>query len=391
MFRHHRHCRRNLILSLWTTTFTVIVAIVCGGFSKSVIAFAAMTTKECAVVGVGVLGTSLCKQLLESPACQDWKITGITKTTNRHDEILEQVGGDHNGRFSLTTMDEMLSSKAGESGSDLDGNEVTTKKYQHCVFCAPPSGFDDYPGAVKTAATDIWAGPEGDGVFVFTSSGGIYGPGESTLSTVTEDSPVPDPSGNPRSERLQAAESVVRDIGGASLRLAGLYTLERGAHNFWLASGKDEVGGRADGLVNLLHYDDAAGSVVAALTLADPDSICGKTFLVSDGNPLTRQQICESSLKSQKYQGMKIPVFTGTQNEPIGMYCIRGASCLQLAEFVTKVISLHHTPPNHSFIIRLCFSFFQSGKLYDGSQTNTILKWKPRYPSFDSFMASNRL
>ena len=31
------------------------------------------TTPECAVVGVGVLGTSLCKQLLRDPELKDWK------------------------------------------------------------------------------------------------------------------------------------------------------------------------------------------------------------------------------------------------------------------------------------------------------------------------------
>ena len=332
---------------LYVVLFTVLPAVTVMAFAATSTSQSSSTTmttgqNECAVIGVGVLGTSLCKQLLESPQFQDWKITGITKTTNRHSEIMEEVVGssegkkqdNENGRFSLTTIDEAVSSPS-------------KKKYQHCVFCAPPSGFDDYPGAVQTAANELWGGPDNGGVFVFTSSGGIYGPGDSTLATVTEGSPIPDPKGNPRSERLQSAEAVVKEVGGTSLRLAGLYTLERGAHNFWLMGGKPEVGGRSDGLVNLLHYDDAAGSVVAALQVSNPmESINGKTFLVSDGNPLTRQQICESSLKSKRYAGMKIPVFTGTNDDPIG-------------------------------------------KLYDGSYTNKVLKWKPRYPSFDEFMASS--
>mmetsp|Transcript_58809 Transcript_58809/g.143857 ORF Transcript_58809/g.143857 Transcript_58809/m.143857 type:complete len:270 (-) Transcript_58809:1009-1818(-) len=263
---------------LLVVLFTILPAV-------TVMAFAATSTtssstlhqtgqNECAVIGVGVLGTSLCKQLLESPQFQDWKITGITKTTNRHSEIMEEVSGSsygkqdsEDGRFSLTTMDEVVSSSS-------------KKKYQHCVFCAPPSGFEDYPGAVRVAANELWAGPDNGGVFVFTSSGGIYGPGDSTMVTVSEDSPIPDPKGNPRSERLQSAEAVVKEVGGTSLRLAGLYTLERGAHNFWLMSGKPEVGGRSDGLVNLLHYDDAAGSVVAALQISNPtESIRGKKIL----------------------------------------------------------------------------------------------------------------
>jgi nucleoside-diphosphate-sugar epimerase len=139
-----------------------------------------------------------------------------------------------------------------------------------------------------------------------------------------------------------AAEEKVRTHGGTILRLAGLYTLERGAHNFWLASGKGQVSGCPDGIINLLHYDDAAGSVVAALQ-ADPSAVTGKTFLISDGNPLSRQQICESSLQSAKYSGMTMPKFLGTDSDPLG-------------------------------------------KIYDGSATNKALNWKPRYPSFDEFM-----
>jgi hypothetical protein len=34
-----------------------------------------VTSNECAVIGCGVLGTSLCRQLLESPEFADWKGT----------------------------------------------------------------------------------------------------------------------------------------------------------------------------------------------------------------------------------------------------------------------------------------------------------------------------
>jgi hypothetical protein len=45
-------------------------------------------------------------------------------------------------------------------------------KFDNVVFCAPPSGSDDYPGAVKHAVDNLWCGPE-KGRFVFTSSGGM--------------------------------------------------------------------------------------------------------------------------------------------------------------------------------------------------------------------------
>lgn len=171
-----------------------------------------------------------------------------------------------------------------------------------------------------------------------------YGPGEADLIVVNEDSALPAPGANARSARLIKAEQAVLKHGGACLRLAGLYTMDRGAHNFWLTSGKD-VSGREDGVINLLHYDDAAGAAMAALR-AGPAIVDGNVFLISDGHPLTRKQICESTLKSKQYRDRSMPKFLGSETDPIG-------------------------------------------KVYDGSASNMALKWDPKYRSFDSFMAAH--
>lgn len=109
---------------------------------------------NCAVFGVGVLGTSLCRQILDE--YPDTEVTGITKTENRHAEILNIIGETHNGRFHLCTSE-----------------QVNSKKYENVVFCAPPSGFEDYAGAVKEVIDNLWIGPQNGGVFIFTSSGGM--------------------------------------------------------------------------------------------------------------------------------------------------------------------------------------------------------------------------
>jgi hypothetical protein len=281
-------------------------------------------------------------------------VTGITKSTKRHDDILKEVlGGDDrlSDRFELRTAE------------NYDGKDY--KKFNHCVFCAPPSGFEDYPSAVKGAIDGLWMGQTEEnngGAFVFTSSGGIYGSGGDEVDVspiVTESSPLPT-SITPRIEKLVKAENeVLKQKGGSVLRLAGLYLLDRGAHNYWLGDtaelAKTEIAGRGEGVINLLHYDDAAGSAVAALkrTIQSGDgdtqdaSQGGKIFLVSDGHPLTRQQICESSLKNKRYADRTIPKFLGSKEngDPIG-------------------------------------------KVYDGSYTNDFLNWKPKYESFDKFMSS---
>lgn len=79
---------------------------------------------------------------------------GITKTSTRHQEILAEVGEAN--RFRVATVQDSAGAK-----------------YKNVVFCAPPSGFEDYPVAVEECMQTFWAGPTSGGVFIFTSSGGM--------------------------------------------------------------------------------------------------------------------------------------------------------------------------------------------------------------------------
>jgi len=228
------------------------------------------------------------------------------------------------------TMDDALSQYAGHSFKDA-------------IFCAPPSGFDDYPSAVRDAATQLWSGATSGGSFVFTSSGGVYEGADG--ETVDESPPALDPIANPRQGRMVYAEREVVGLGGCALRLAGLYTLERGAHNYWLEKCSDTgIQGREDGIVNLLHYDDAASAALAAVRVG-PGVNSKETYLISDGNPTTRGGICRSAVKNTRYADFEIPTFLG---KPDGL----------------------------------------KGKVYDGTKSNDALMWGPTYPSFDQFMTS---
>ena len=122
---------------------------------SSAVAVASTTsTVKTTVVGVGVLGTDLCRQLLADPATQ---VIGVTATTKNHEKIRETVGCTDDSRFRLTT-------------SEDTSEEV--EKTANVVFCAPPSGFENYPEAVQTATEKYWLGPD-TGKFVFTSSGAV--------------------------------------------------------------------------------------------------------------------------------------------------------------------------------------------------------------------------
>eukprot|EP00986_Skeletonema_menzelii_P020260 scaffold30667_cov166-Skeletonema_menzelii.AAC.1 len=295
-------------------------------------AFSAPSTAKAdiAVVGCGVLGTSLCKQLLSHPDFASRSITAITKSTARHDDIRKQVlqSDIDSDRFTVKTFDDVL--------------ETSSSSFQDVVFCAPPSGFDNYPSAVKEAAEKLWAADK-SGSFVFTSSGGVYEGKDG--ETVNESSPTFDPETNPRSGRMIYAEQEAIALGGCALRLAGLYTFERGAHSYWLKKCQESgVQGREDGIVNLLNYDDAASACLAALKVG-PTVNAKRTFLISDGNPTTRKGICESALKCAAYAQYSMPRFLGPDD---GL----------------------------------------KGKIYDGSKSNEALQWEPVYKSFDSFMTS---
>lgn len=78
----------------------------------------------------------------------------MTKSKARHDAIKQEVG--ETDRFSVATLE-----------------DCAGKKYRNVVFCAPPSGFDDYPKAIEDCMRTVWAGPDEGGVFIFTSSGGM--------------------------------------------------------------------------------------------------------------------------------------------------------------------------------------------------------------------------
>jgi hypothetical protein len=132
-----------------------------------------MTIKgDTAVVGVGVLGKHLCRMILEEDSSTtSSRVLGVTQTSNNHETIRADIGHHHHhqtgggdDRFQLITNEDVAA--AASSSKQL------WRRFDNVVFCAPPSGFTDYPLAVRTAMDQLWAGPD-HGVFVFTSSGAV--------------------------------------------------------------------------------------------------------------------------------------------------------------------------------------------------------------------------
>ena len=81
--------------------------------------------------------------------------------------------------------------------------------------------------------------------------------------------------------------------------LGGLYTLDGGAHSYWLKGGQFPA--KPHGLINLVHYEDAA--IAFLKCLENPDKIGGEVFLVSDGAPMSRQEIVDAAAEHEMFAG----------------------------------------------------------------------------------------
>jgi len=273
---------------------------------------AAEGEKDLLIIGCGTLGERVGR--IWKKNFPDAKVVGETKGNSRHESFKNH----------------------GITPRLVDSEEKGGESFPYVVFSATPSSSSDYVGSVKRAAT-FWDSKSKDGAFVFTSSGGAYA--EEDGGIVTENSATKDPSKSQRTKVLLDTEQAALDSDGSVIRLAGLYTLQRGAHSYWLQ--RAQVSGSPDGLINLIHYDDAADLVVRALEAGEEAR--GRIFLGSDNQPVTRQQICEAAMRHPSYAAkFQMPTFT--------------------AQFGSK------------------------GKKYDNSKTREALNWEPKYASFDEFM-----
>jgi len=212
-------------------------------------------------------------------------------------------------------------------------------KAAYVVYSAPAAGDPGYAASVAKCVADDWSK---EGNFVFTSSGGVYT--ENSGGTVNETSEVKNSTKHSRrgNSDILGAEKAVEAGNGITIRFAGLYVKDNGVHNYWLKRGRTSLDRAPNGFVNLIHYDDAARSVMAALTSAKADH--GRLYLASDANPITRIDICKSAKKCPDYADCTIPQFTGDPNEV-------------------------------------------NNKKYDPTKIMTELNWKPEFPSFDAFMS----
>jgi nucleoside-diphosphate-sugar epimerase len=168
---------------------------------------------------------------------------------------------------------------------DVLGAAIEIPPFDRLVYCL---GFDRSSGRsrrevyveglrrfLRTRETPI---PR----FVYTSSTSVYG--QDGGASVTEDD-----STDPRTESGQIvleAEWVARVHGAIVLRLAGLYGPGRIIRRASIVA-REAIAGDPEKRINLVHVDDAALAVVAALDRGTP----GRIYNVADDRPAMRGEL----------------------------------------------------------------------------------------------------
>ncbi|CAI7796772.1 unnamed protein product [Closterium sp. NIES-54] len=237
--------------------------------------------KTLLIVGAGTLGSLVAQQWQQRfPGA---KVYGQTRSDTRHEQLRSM------GVFPILR--------------DVSDDAITGG-VPFVIFCAPPGGSQDYEGDVRAAAA-LW---NGTGAFLFTSSSAVYAVSDNSFCP--EGAPTVPLGASPRVDVLLKAEGAALEAGGNVVRLAGLYTLERGAHTYWLRQGT--VDQRPDHILNLISYEDAA-SLCAAILAARPR---GQIFMGCDNHPLSRQELMDLTVRSGRFEG-EFKGFTGTEG-PLG-------------------------------------------------------------------------
>lgn len=273
--------------------------------------------KDLLVVGPGVLGGVLAKEWLAT--VPGGTATGMTNTGNSHDR-LRKMG------ITPYTRDTLPAGR----------------QYSYVAFTAPPSGSVDYVADIK-AALALW---DGTGSFVFSSSMSVCSTDDG--GAVTEDScPLVAKGAGPSTDKLLGAEEAVLAAGGNVLRLVGLYHAQRGAHTFFIKQGSVARPGAY--VVNLLHYEDAAGMAAAILRGDGSGPFRGRAFIGCDDAPVTFADMMEA--------------------------------CSSSGVFPQATVSFTGSFPEGSTAGR--------GKRVNNSASRAALGgWAPRYSSFAAFMAA---
>lgn len=166
------------------------------------------------------------------------------------------------------------------------------REFDWVVNCVSSTqgGAEDYRRVYRDGLRNLiaWLGPTPPRKFVHTSSTGVYGQDDGSL--VDETAPVEPPTETGRvlveaeTELLAAARA--RGFPAVVLRVAGIYGPGRGWWFKQFIAGEARIEGDGGRWLNMIHRDDVAGCLAAALANGRP----GEIYNAVDDEPVTQRE-----------------------------------------------------------------------------------------------------
>lgn len=162
--------------------------------------------------------------------------------------------------------------------------------YDWVVNCVSASGggAEEYRQVYLQGTRNLieWLGAAPPKKYVYTSSTSVYGQDDGSL--VKENSPTQPATGTAQilveTERVLFDAARERKFPAVILRLAGIYGPDRG---YWLKqymSNEARIEGKGARILNMIHRDDVAGAIIAALKSGRP----GEVYNVVDDEPVSQ-------------------------------------------------------------------------------------------------------
>jgi len=226
------------------------------------------------IVGCGYIGTALGREL----AGCGHEVFGLRRSNAA--EATLRAAGIHPVAADVTRLDSL---KRLPGPFDWVVNTVSSAR----------GGLDEYRASYLEGTKQLlrWLESQPPRRFLYTSSTGVYGQNDGSL--VTESSPA-EPA-TPTARILVETERCLLDTFATSgfpalvLRVAGIYGPERTFFLRQFLSGEARLSGDGGRILNMVHRDDVAGAIRAALENGRP----GEIYNVADDEPVTQLQFFE--------------------------------------------------------------------------------------------------
>ena len=250
-----------------------------------------MNSQHLVIFGAGYVGGEVARQAV----ARGLRVTALTRNAEKA-RVLAEAGV-------TVIVDDLAADTWHAHAAVRDGADFVL----NCVSSGGggPEGYrHSYVEGMKSVVT--WAERVRVGTLVYTSSTSVYP--QSGGVRVDEDAPV-DETRATGSAIVEAEDRLLASKAGERrfvLRLAGIYGPGRHHLIDQVRDGNGEVAGRGEHRLNLIHRDDIAAAIWAALDA--PASVAGGVFNVADDGAATKAEVVK--FVAEKL-ALPTPRFTG--------------------------------------------------------------------------------